>query len=79
APLPALGTAGALALVLNVRPTCLGTDLRVVAALQDETGQAVLALGLEGRRLVLVMRRQGQESRTVTDLELDIGTWHSVG
>ncbi|WP_163594773.1 hypothetical protein, partial [Klebsiella pneumoniae] len=61
APLPALGHAGALALVLNLRPTCLDRDLRVVAALQDEAGQAVFALGLEGRRLVLLTRRQGEE------------------
>lgn len=79
APLPALGDAGAMTLVLNLRPTCLDRDLRVVAALQDEAGQAIFALGLEGRHLVLLTRRQGRESRTATDLELDIGAWHAVG
>ncbi|QCI66304.1 N,N-dimethylformamidase beta subunit family domain-containing protein [Phreatobacter stygius] len=79
APLPALGDAGAMVLILNLRPTRLDTDLRAIASLQDEAGRSVLAVALEGRRLVLVLRRQGEESRTVTGLELDIGAWHSLG
>lgn len=78
APLPTLAD-GAMALVLNVRPTRLDTELRIVAALQDEAGDDVFAFGLEGRRLVLVIRRHGRESRVGTGLEIDIGAWHAVG
>ena len=78
APLAALAES-AMALVLNVRPTRLDADLRIVAALQDDAGDNLLALGLEGRRLMLVIRRQGRENRVSTGLDLDIGAWHAIG
>ncbi|MVT64665.1 N,N-dimethylformamidase large subunit [Bradyrhizobium pachyrhizi] len=78
AALPALRGHGALSAVFNVRPTRLNDDLRAILSLQDAEATQVVMVGLERGELVLLQRRDGQESRAATGLRLEAGQWYAV-
>jgi N,N-dimethylformamidase len=78
APLPSLLDYGAISSAFHVRPTRRDDDLRAIWTLQDVGARNLFIAGLEDGELILLLRRDGQESRVATGVRLDVAQWYAV-